>query len=333
MNNTAAYSVLSAIADKGDYLIFGYETLNSSLVYVNPAFKKMFEENGFYPSGRGLWNLVHPEDYGYVKEGYSELLQTGKKCLEFRVILNKKEHWLCVNAFLLDEASGLIAGYAEDISRHKEYTANLLKFSNKKNSMLNILSHDLAVPLGSIQNLSAILSQKVKNYENEEINNFIRQISRISHQSIRLIKDLIQQEFVESAGVDLLKKRINIVEALKEIMDQYRQSEQEIKKTFRFLYSREVIYVEIDETKLLQAVNNLLSNAIKFTHDNGTITLQVEEKDESVLIQVEDDGVGIPEKFHKTLFNKFNPASRPGLKGEPSIGLGMSIIKNVSFGF
>ena len=42
-----------------------------------------------------------------------------------------------------------------------------------------------------------------------------------------------------------------------------------------------------------------------------------------------DTGVGIPEKFHEKLFEKFSTARRTGLKGEPSVGLGMSIIKTI----
>src|SRR5207253_7910739 len=84
-----------------------------------------------------------------------------------------------------------------------------------------------------------------------------------------------------------------------------------------------------DDTKFMQVINNLISNAIKFTPDGGEITVSLEEKEETVLITVADTGIGIPEKFHATLFDKFSAARRPGIKGEPSVGLGMSIIKMI----
>ena len=55
----------------------------------------------------------------------------------------------------------------------------------------------------------------------------------------------------------------------------------------------------------------------------------MEEKEQQVLITLSDTGIGIPEKFHVGLFDKFNDARRPRLKGEPSVGLGMSIIKTI----
>ena len=99
--------------------------------------------------------------------------------------------------------------------------------------------------------------------------------------------------------------------------------------TFHFNSSASQVFVQIDESKFLQVINNLISNAIKFTPDGGTITLGLEEQEKTVLITVADTGIGIPKKFHAKLFDKFNNARRTGLKGQPSVGLGMSIIKTI----
>ncbi|MEX2593854.1 MAG: ATP-binding protein [Anditalea sp.] len=87
--------------------------------------------------------------------------------------------------------------------------------------------------------------------------------------------------------------------------------------------------MEVDDYKFIQVINNLISNSIKFTHDGGVISVHIEEKKDHVLFKVADDGIGIPGVFHDRLFEKFTQARRPGLKGEPSTGLGMSIIKTI----
>ncbi|RYY26245.1 MAG: ATP-binding protein, partial [Chitinophagaceae bacterium] len=111
--------------------------------------------------------------------------------------------------------------------------------------------------------------------------------------------------------------------------DEYQQSEVEIGKVFHFDTSGPEIFAFIDESKFFQAVNNLVSNALKFTPDGGIITLSLEEKEHTALLTVADNGIGIPMKYQANLFDKFNDARRPGLKGEPSVGLGMSIIKTI----
>lgn len=61
-------------------------------------------------------------------------------------------------------SGGTIIGYAQDITAQKEYNDVLKKFSDKKNAILNILSHDLAGPLANIQVLSAMLADDAKAY-------------------------------------------------------------------------------------------------------------------------------------------------------------------------
>jgi two-component system sensor histidine kinase VicK len=112
-------------------------------------------------------------------------------------------------------------------------------------------------------------------------------------------------------------------------VEQYKAAENDIAKVFIFDAVEDEIFVEIDEYKFNQVLNNLISNAIKFTADGGTITIRIVKGESNVLITVADNGIGIPEKYHANLFKKFTKARRPGLKGEPSVGLGMSIIKTI----
>ena len=95
------------------------------------------------------------------------------------------------------------------------------------------------------------------------------------------------------------------------------------------LAANETIMGDIDELKFIQAINNLVSNAIKFTQQDGTIEISIKEEQDHVLITVSDNGIGIPEKHHELLFDKFTSARRRGLRGESSHGLGMSIIKTI----
>src|SRR5690606_15264878 len=96
-----------------------------------------------------------------------------------------------------------------------------------------------------------------------------------------------------------------------------------------FTVSHEEIFMEVDDHKFMQVINNLISNAIKFTFDGGIISVSIEEKQDSVLFTVADNGIGIPPKYHNGLFERFTEARRLGLKDEPSTGLGMSIIKTI----
>jgi two-component system sensor histidine kinase VicK len=89
------------------------------------------------------------------------------------------------------------------------------------------------------------------------------------------------------------------------------------------------VFAEVDQTKFIQVLTNLVANAIKFTPKNGHIRVIVQEEPQSLLIRVSDDGIGIPKDMQGELFERFTRARRPGLRGEETTGLGLSIAKRI----
>lgn len=326
--------IISELAERSDKVTFIYDPDSNHFRYLNPAFEQVWEKTreSIKKNPNILLQTVHPEDREYVMQGYSALdtKNHGKK-FEFRIqILNEKARWIRLTPLLIRKADDLvICGFAENITISKEHNNTLHKFAAKKNSILEILSHDLAGPLTKIKGISSILTERLKTYNDPELQGLVEKIAETNERSIQLIRELIKQEFLESANSDLIRKRVDILEVIREVIEQYKASEKDIQKTFKLRSSRKEIYVDVDDFKFSQVINNLISNSIKFTHDGGTISIAIEEKKESILITVADDGIGIPEHLHDGLFEKFTKARRPGIRGEPSVGLGMSIIKTI----
>ncbi|MFC7667258.1 sensor histidine kinase [Hymenobacter humi] len=146
-------------------------------------------------------------------------------------------------------------------------------------------------------------------------------------ESVNLIRDFVDSEFAESSAVQLKKSRVDLAAGLRQVMDTYQRSESLVVKDFSFSSTPDEVYVDIDNNKFLQVINNLLSNAIKFTREGGHIDVTLAQHPDHVLITVADDGIGIPEKLQPVLFDRFTKARRPGLRGEKTTGLGMSIIQ------
>jgi len=327
-----ALDFLEVLTEGGDQIVFSYSPAVHQFSYLNPAFEKVWHKTrkSVMDNPGILLKAIHPEDREHLQQIYQELLEgVIIKEVEFRILLRRGTvRWICVMPRLLPDQL-LVTGYASDITPQKHYNDYLKKFTDKKNSILNILSHDLAGPLGMIHNLSAMLEKDTKSHQDEEMHKVLGIIERSSKQGMQLIQDFIKQEFLESANTEVVKRRVDLVQTIRESMNEYQLSKQETGKKFHFLPASEKIYLNLDDNKFMQAINNLISNAIKFTPDGGEITVALEENDETVLIKLADTGIGIPEKYHATLFEKFTRARRPGIKGEPSVGLGMSIIKTI----
>ncbi len=165
--------------------------------------------------------------------------------------------------------------------------------------------------------------------ENENLKRLTSLINSSSKRGVTLIQELINAEFLQSSEASIVKYRVDLVGNKNIMIGQYNQSPQAGLHRFSFVTELESLFVIIDVSKFMQVLNNLVSNALKFTPDDGTITISLEEQGPNVLIKVQDTGIGIPEEMQPHLFDKFTMARRKGLKGEPTVGLGMSIIKTI----
>lgn len=335
MEESRIVELIRELIRRTDRLIFVYDVNAASLLFLNSVAGKIWQRTResimLQPSV--LLNTIHPDDKESLRKKYKDLLNgIILNKVEFRILLpDKTERWIQVSPqlILMEQNRKIIAGLGEDITNERDNVESLQKFAAKKNSILEILSHDLAGSLGMIQSLSGTLAESVKESDNDDTKSLIRLIHESSARSVLMIREFVQQEFLESSNAGLVKKRVDLVRKMREVLDQYKEGEDVIKKEIHFSASGSPIFVNMDENKFMQVINNLISNSIKFTHDGGIIAAQVEEKDDSVIIMIKDNGIGIPEKYHHELFDKFTRARRDGLKGEPSTGLGMSIIKTI----
>ena len=323
-------------ANRTDKVYFVFDIEAKDFLYLSPAFEQLWNESveveKVHRNPESLLDTVHPEDKEYLTQIYHEIISgQEKKEMEFRIRLSEENNrWVLVNPFFIEKGGKrVILGHAEDYSDRKDKNQNMQTFAAKKDSIMEILAHDLAGPLSNIKGLATVVAQKLKGKEHPDLDKLVGMIQETSERSIRLIREFVKVEFLQSENSELVKERVDIVDKMKEVLGQYEHSEHEVKKKFHFNISEEPIFVRIDVYKFTQVLNNLISNAIKFTGDDGEITITLEDRQDTFFVSVADNGIGIPAKYHENLFDRFTHARRKGLKGEPSTGLGMSIIKTI----
>src|SRR5687768_1506863 len=139
-----AHHYLEALAESADQIVFAYQTASRKFTFLNPAFEKVWHKTrkSVLDNPAALLKTIHPEDKPHVDQVYRELVGGAIiKNIEFRILLrDKTERWVCVKPRLSDDSS-VIIGYADDITDQKQYNNTLKRHSDKKNAILNILSH------------------------------------------------------------------------------------------------------------------------------------------------------------------------------------------------
>ena len=315
------------------FFIFNVE--ENYFSYLSPAFEVICDTAIDYvktdPSS--LLKLIHDEDKAHVLDCFNECISEDvPHKYEFRILCSEMQiKYLRVSTYpiMMDGKLMQLAGIVEDVSVAKHNNFHIEKINARKNTALEIVSHDLKEPLAMISMaVSDLLNNKLFNGQ-ERILKSLTFIKDMCERNILLIRNLINYEFLKSSEVEIRKERTDLVKEIKDVIGFYQHAELNLFRNFEFVSSDKKLYAKIDSMKLMQVINNLISNSIKFTHVNGNIKVVVKDNGETVLIMVSDNGIGIPNHLQPFLFERFSIAMREGLHGEDSWGLGMAIIKSI----
>ncbi|UOG75408.1 PAS domain-containing sensor histidine kinase [Hymenobacter tibetensis] len=320
--------------DRSSTVYFAYDVAERRVAYVSPAYEQVIggtaaDVNEDLPTWLAQ---IHPDDRQLLNQQLELVLGNDLvQNVEVRVLHSEEEtQWLELSACKeqLPDGTLYLTGTIEDISRAKADSLNAQKFNAKKNATLEILSHDLATPFVLLQQLTQHLKSQFVATDETNLH-LIGLMERTCSDGLTLIREFVDQEFLESASIQLKRERTNLVDWIGTILEEYQRSARRTDLRFEFRALAQTIYVSLDVNKFEQVINNLISNAIKFTPDGGTIAVEVSRRNGWAVVTVADSGIGIPEHLHPVLFDKFTKARRPGLRGEKTTGLGMSVIQTL----
>lgn len=207
--------------------------------------------------------------------------------------------------------------------------AELERLNREKTHFIGMAAHDLRSPLMVIQGFSTILREEGDRLEPEQRIGFLERIERSSGVMVGLINDLLDISAIESGQLRLEKTRASLEQIAREALqlNQMRADRKNIQIVLNF--PPQLPQILGDVRKLEQALDNLLSNAIKYSTPGATVNLGAREEAGRVLLEVADQGSGIPAEELDRLFKPFGRTSARATGGEKSVGLGLVIVKRI----
>ena len=313
------------------YFIYNLQT--ERFEYINSGLAKIWEidKEIILEQPHLLFQQVYNDDQEHVTSCYEEcLLDMEPKKYEFRLGFPKsREKYVIASVYPFNSEDTIICGITEDITAERHNKLHIEQINYRKNITLEVLSHDLKEPLGMMKLTASSMEKGVLRSGDKELQESLQFIMDMCDRNTRLVRSVINHEFIKSNEVEIKKDRTELVWELKDALRYYRRSRLRDVRNFKFSSNQDKIYIAIDGMKFLQVINNLVSNAIKFTDENGTIEITAEDNGVMVLITVSDDGRGIPKEIRGTLFDRGSQGFRAGLVGLDSGGLGMGIIHNI----
>ena len=228
------------------------------------------------------------------------------------------------------EYSAQLEAQREKLSRTagalREANEKLTRLSVQKDTFLSQISHELRTPMTSIRAFSEILTEG--DLPPEMVTKSGRVIQDEAKRLTRLLDDLLDLSVLENGKVSLSISLAN----LREMIDRAIQAAEQVKPERGFTFHRDLaaenIFLRTDADRLTQVLINLISNARKYCdakHPEIRITIRI--KAGRAVIDVADNGKGIPKDAQSTIFEKFTRL--PNESRAKGAGLGLAICREI----
>ena len=317
------------VVEEREELLQTFESLTSGLILVSPE-RRISQVNA---SARGIFG-IGPESLG---KPVAETVKDQKLLAFFDQGLDGQEPAPVEHTTMLGGVERIFlvqgAGVQNEEGRTLGYVVILNDITDQKNldrmksSFVAMASHELRTPLTAIKGFVSTLLMD-DTFEMEERREFYQIIDHECDRLTRLINDLLNTARIEAnESLRPTYGHVNPEEVIEKAVVIQKQAS-----------ARHNVYAKIqgnlpeiiaDEDKLDQILTNLLNNAIKYSPAGGDVVVHARHEGDSILIGVEDQGIGIPADHLSKVFEKFHRVHNEDNRRIYGTGLGLFLVKHL----
>ncbi|SEL27131.1 PAS domain S-box-containing protein [Maribacter orientalis] len=194
-----------------------------------------------------------------------------------------------------------------------------------KSRFISMASHEFRTPLSAILSSAILIGKQNEPGMEERREKHVSRIRNHVKHLVVILNDFLSLSKLEEGKVDAKPQYFDLIEYCKIVIDEM-ESTKKKGQVIKFNHTSAEIPVFLDPKLLSHILINLLSNALKYSEEGNDVVMEIQQADEAVLFKIIDNGIGIPEKDQKNLFDRFFRAENAtNISGT---GLGLHIVKH-----
>ncbi|MBK9722721.1 MAG: PAS domain S-box protein [Saprospiraceae bacterium] len=208
----------------------------------------------------------------------------------------------------------------------KTYVKELEELNSHKESVLAILSHDLRSPLSAIIGTAKYLKSNFHKMKTEVISEMLELLHKSTTDELEMLDYLVEWARIKYASEVFSPKKLNLIEYIDKVF--FTLKETASLKVINLHHEiPENTTVFADGKMLLSIIQNIISNAIKHTLNGGSIAVSSKIKNNKIIIQIKDNGVGMTKEIQEKLFKPQIKALSEVRKENQGAGIGLLLVK------
>jgi two-component system sensor histidine kinase/response regulator len=207
----------------------------------------------------------------------------------------------------------------------------LKQLAEDKDELLGILAHDLKNYLGGINMSAELMSAQIERFKDERLAQLSENMVRSSALAMAFLKEFLANA-ASDHGFSVKLTAVNLAEVANAAAQQYQEAARRKKIKIETDFPAEAVIAMADFFALDQIFDNLISNALKFSPENKSIFVSVRSVNHHAECVVRDEGPGFSVEDKTKMFRRYGRLSARPTGGEPSTGLGLSIVRKLVLG-
>ncbi|WP_207652902.1 AAA family ATPase [Anaeromicrobium sediminis] len=270
-----------------------------------------------------------------AKDSFKTLLNGEQVEYCDRIIITKtgKERMVSFHNIVLRDQDGNVEGTLScgvDVTEHK-LLREQLEYNKLKLEFFANLSHELKTPLNlsfsALQMLNLYRNTSLSSNDNEKLEKYTNIIKQNNYRLLRLVNNLVDITKINSNSFDLNLQNHDIVDLIRRITYSVSDYIENKDRTLEFNSNVKSKVIVCDPFSIERIILNLLSNAVKFTDEGDEISVNIYDRQGSIIIVVKDTGIGIPESKQKMIFERFRQVDKSFTRNSEGSGIGLTIAK------
>ncbi|MFP4321358.1 MAG: ATP-binding protein [Anaerolineales bacterium] len=310
---------------------------DGSITQTNPAFDRLFGYSIDETYGWPLVQLFLQDDVPLLVASLRRLKKTSQPEHIILRAMTKAGNLLYLEVGLAPLEDGDHRGIVcnmHDISDAK-YAEEQMRLSlererqlrEMKSRFVSTVSHEFRTPLASIQMIAGNLERYWERLDEAKRLDKLRNIQQQTVHMSQLMEDVLSLSRLEADMVPLKLMALDMVQLCKSVAAEYLPL-YENSHHVDWHIGADIPTVEGDENLLRIMLNNIMSNAFKYSPEGGAVGVSITADARAVMINISDEGIGIPEDEFKHIFMAFHRAKN--VQGLGGTGLGLAIVQRIA---
>ena len=214
---------------------------------------------------------------------------------------------------------------AEELITANKELKQLLQLNADKALFISILAHDLKSPFNAILGFSELLTENIRKYDIDEIEDIVNNINKSGQNAYKLLEDILTWAGAQQGKISFKPQILSFKDICTDVLKNLIPTANTKNITINNdISDGTTVFADINMLKTV--IRNLVSNVTKFTNTGGTIRITAKQKDSNITISVSDNGIGIPPESLAKLFDISEIISTKGTVKETGTGFRLTAL-------